>query len=342
MPPGLGLKSSLQIGVEATYAAATTAATAHIEIISANLDPDLGSIPDPSLYDGVSRRGFFQGGQKVTGRILIRSNYGGGGNGCLGRLIRAAMGDPVATSGSAPSIIHTYKESATPKSLSLELIEGDIPTGKCKLVKGCIVTDMVIRGTAGQGEDAMLQFEFGIAGKSITTNATPTSSPALLPYPPVSPMLFHQSGIVTDDGSGDTQANQRVRSFELTYTNNYDLDRFYFGSLTPDQPLRNDFVSCRWRFTSEFADINALNRANTWTPAAPAGTTPKVKVVSGTDSFEIRSENARIVEYGNPIEGYGALVMNITHEAWRGANDLSALVAVLTNGNTGVQEDGAP
>lgn len=331
MAVGLGNKSYLQMGVETTYGTAVAAA-AKVEIISANIDPVVGTIPDPSLYSGQSRRGFYQGGLFYQGKILIRSNYGGGATGCLGRLIKAAMGT-VATTGAGP-FVHTYKEAAQPPSLTLELGEGDIPAGTVKRAIGCIVTGMTVRATAGQGEDAMVQFEFPIVAKTVTLGFTPT---AALAFPTISPMLFHQSGVITDDGSGDTQANQRVRSFEMTLTNNYALDRFYFGSLTPDQPIRNDFLSARWAFTSEFQGTPAIARAIAFTTTAP-----KVKFTSGADIFELRSNSAKIVEYGNPVEGYGAVLMKITHEAFQDATDLSALVAVLTNGNTGAQENGNP
>jgi len=332
--PGLGHKSYLQMGVETTYGTAVAAA-AKIEIISANADPNVGTIPDPSLFSARSRRALYQGGLFYEGAIKVRGNYGGGATGGLGRLIKAALG-AVATTGAGP-FTHTYKEetgAAQPPSLTLELGEGDIPTTKVKRVIGTTITGMTVAGTAGQGEDAMLQFTFPFVAKTITTNFTPT---AALAFPTISPMLFHQSGAVTDDGSGDTQANQRVRSFELTLVNNYALDRFYFGSLTPDQPLRNDFLSARWRFTSEFADILAVARAGAFTT-----TTPKVKVVSGADSFELRSNSAKIVEYGNPVEGYGIILMNMVHEAFYDPTDLSALVGILINGNTGTQENGNP
>lgn len=329
--PGLGNKSYLQLGVESAYATAVAAA-AKMEIISANIDPVVGTIPDPSLYNAQSRRGLYQGGLFYRGSIVARGNYGGGATGGLGRLIKAAMGT-VTTTGAGP-FTHTYKEAATPPSLTLELIEGDVPANQCKRAIGTIVTDMTIRATAGQGEDAMLQFEFGIVAKSVTLGFTPT---AALGLSTLSPMLYHQSGSVTDDGSGDTQANQRVRQIEMKLTNNYALDRFYFGSLNPDQPLRNDFLSAQWKFTSEFAATGAITRANAFTT-----TSPKLKVVSGADSFEIRSNSAKITEYGNPVEGYGAILMNITHEAFNDPTDLSALVAVLINGNTGTQENGNP
>lgn len=329
--PGQGLKSFLQFGVEAVYGT-PVAAAAKMEIISANADPNIGRISDRSLYNAASRRGFYQGGLFHEGEILVRGTYGGGAAGGLGRLIKAAQG-AVATTGAGP-FTHTYKEATSPPSLTLELGEGDVPTTKVKRVIGSVLTGMTVRATAGQGDDGMAEFVFPYAAKTITTNFTPTPA---LNFTANSPILFHQSNTTTDDGSGDTQVNQRVRSFEMVLTNPYALDRFYLGSLTPDVPLRSDFLSARWRFQSEFADINAITRATAFTT-----TSPKVKFVSGPDSFELRSNSAKIVEYGNPIEGYGVLTMNIVHEAFQDTGDASALVAILVNANTGTQENGNP
>lgn len=329
--PGLGNKSFVQYGIQAAYGTAV-AAQAKGEIISASIDPVVGMIPDPSLYSGVSRRGVYQGGLYHQGRLLMRANYGGTAGG-MGRLLRAAFG-AVVTTGAGP-FLHTYKEAATPPALTIEIIDGDVVSGQCIRCIDSLITEMTIRGTAGQGEDAMLQFEFGFVCKTVTPAFTLT--PALA-YPVISPMLFHQSvtSSGTDDGSNDALALQRIRSFEMTLTNNYALDRFYFGSITPDTPLRNDFISARWRFTSEFVSYAAYNRATAFSTSSP-----RLKVVSGADSFELRSASAKLVEYGHPIEGYGVIVANLTHEAFQDPTDVSALVGVLTNGLAGATENGA-
>jgi hypothetical protein len=330
--PGLGNKAILRVGVEATYATPVTVA-ASLEVIRANIDPNIGTIPDPSLYSGVSRRAFFQGGLFHQGKVLIRPNYGAT-NGTFGRLLKAAFGAVTEAGASAP-FTHTYKEATTPPSLTLELSEGDVPTGKVKQASGAIITDMTMRGTAGQGEGAMIEAEFGVFAKTIATNFSPSATPGLSD---LSPLLFHQSTTVTDDGSGDTQANQRMRSFEVTLQNNYDLGRWYFGSINPDQPVRNDFLSVRWRIVSEFANINAIGRATAFTT-----TSPTVKVSAGANAnFEIHSKSAKLTEYSNPVEGYGVVLMNMTHEAFLDPTDQSALVAILINANSATTEDGNP
>lgn len=314
--PGLGHKSYLQIGTESTYGTAVAATGLKLEVIQANIDPVVGVIQDPSLYSAQSRRALYQGGLFYRGRIVVRGNYEG-----MGRLLKSAFGS-VATTGAGP-YTHTFKEAASPTSLTLELIEGDIPASQCKRVIGALVTDMAVRVTAGQGLDAMLQAEFGIIAKTVTTGFTPT---AALSFPSIKPVLFHQSNATTNDGSGDTQANQRTRSIELTLANAYAEDRFYLGSVNPDQPVRNDFLTARWRITSEFNTKTALDRAIAFTSTAPT-----MKFVSGADTIEFRSNSAKIVEYGNPIEAYGIILMNITHEAFYDATDLSALVCVMVN-----------
>jgi len=318
MAVAIGNKSFVQFGVEGTYGTNAPCTGYRMEIISANIDPVIGTIPSASLYQGASRRAINQGGLFYQGKIVMEGRYYG-----IGRLLRAAFG-AVATSG---SFTHTYTEATAPPSLTIELGEGDIPAGTVKRALGCVVTDFSVSCTAGQNEDAQATVEIGIAAKTVSLGATPVA----LSYPSAAqsnPWLFHQSTSVTNDGSGDTQANQRVHEVKLTVTNPYALDRFYFGSLTPDSPIRNDFLEAKWEFTSDYQTTAALTAVPAWTVTQPA-----LKFQSGSDTVEFRSVEAHITNYGNPVEGYGPMVMKITHEAYRsGTNsDSSAVKCILVN-----------
>jgi len=326
MPVGIGSKSFIQYGVEATYGTPVASKGYRLELISANIDPVIGSIPSASLYSGQSRRSIVQGGLYYQGKIVMEGRYYG-----MGRLLRGLFGS-VATAG-GPTYTHTYTESATPPSLTIELSEGDMPSTKVKQAVGCIVTDLTLDCTAGQSEAAQVRVEFGIVAKTVNLNVTPTSLSGTLVVPSTAqsnPWVFHQSTSTTNDGSGETQANQRTRSVKLTMSNPYALDRFFFGSLTPDQPIRSDFMTVQWEFTSDFIGTAALTAVPAWTT-----TSPSLQMTSGTDIVHFRSLEAKITNYGNPVEGYGPMLMNITHEAFRsGSNgDSSALYCRITNGD---------
>jgi hypothetical protein len=314
--PGKGHLSYLQFAEESSYGTAV-ASTHKIEVINMDIGPFVGVVRDPSLYDGVSRRGIFQGGTGFRGRFTTRMNYEG-----MGVLLKATLGGTPTVSGSNP-YTHTFKEGSTPPSLTLQCIEGNVPAGGYFRVDGAYITAMTLRGSAGQGEDSMVQAEFEVVAKSKVSVASAPASVAN--FPALEPLLFHQTTTV-DTGTNDSAADVRLRSFELSYRNSYDLERFYFGSTTVDQPIRNGFVECRWRITQEFQTKSQFDNA-------VAFATERLDLVftSGTKSFRASSGSAVITEYANPIEGYGIIMANSTWEAYRNASDGTSLIIVNVN-----------
>jgi hypothetical protein len=227
MPPGLGHKSYLQIGPKESTYGTYIAPTAKLELMSWDVNPNVGVIQDPSLYSQQSRRALYQGLYTVGGTFKVRLNYEG-----LLEIFRGIFGNyPAPTTVETGVRDHFFKEGATLNSYSPEVIIGDVTTGKCFRMLGSKFIGLRVAGRAGNGVDGMLTAEVTVAAKDFVSNQTPTGS---LVFPPVFPVLFHQ-GITMDDGTADAVGSVRIRSFEVSLEQPHTQeDRAYFGSLTID------------------------------------------------------------------------------------------------------------
>jgi hypothetical protein len=204
MAVGQGFKSYIAIGKETTFGVAATV-TQKFEMASWSVAPVVGSIPDPSLYSGQSRRGVFESGKSYRGTFVVRLVYDG-----LLELFRAVHGSGVSgapITGSTRD--HTFKEAAALPSYTIEAIVGDIPTGKCFQLLGAKFMAATVRSTAGQGTDAMVQAEFTVIAKDMISNATPTNPGS---FPALLPVLFHQASQI-DDGVSTMSVVKGVMSF---------------------------------------------------------------------------------------------------------------------------------
>lgn len=329
--PGLGHKSYIQIGKESTYGTAV-AATKKFECISMDISPVIGTIEDPSLYAQPSRRGLYQGGILYRGRFTVRCNYEG-----LLKLFEGVFGSG-ATTGPAETVVytHTFKEASALPSYTIEMIEGDIGAGLEQELVGAKFTTLRVRGTAGQGNDGMVICEFEVLAKDKVVGQTPTGA---LSFPSVFPVLFHQptaAGVL--EGSGDSAANVRVRTFEVELTNSLADDRFYLGAQNIDEPIRNDFLEARWRFTQEFVTTALFVKAKAFTTGALKLLFQHPSTIGSTlkREFEIRSGSANLVEYSNPVEAYGVVIANSTWRAFYDPTDLTALLARFQNLETAI------
>lgn len=333
MPVGLGHKSYLQLGKEVTYGSPATV-NRRFEIISANIAPQKGVIQDPSLNNSPSRRGIFEGATVYKGTILTRLNYAG-----QEELFRGVFGAYNGATTVTDGRDHVFKEASAIPSYTMELSIGDMPaTNQVFDLYGAKFTGVTIRGTAGQGTDAMLQAEFSVIAKDMVSAQSATGSlSAELPRP----VIFHSNnnaggGAIVDDGIETLADGIRVRSFEVTLENPHAEDRFYLSSSQVDEPVRNDFLVARWRFTQEFTSIAQFNAIRTW---AATGSEPSPRLVfqgslivaTNRYEFELRSNKAQYVEWSAPVEGYGIVTSTATLEAFYDSTDQSALVARIRN-----------
>lgn len=149
-----------------------------------------------------------------------------------------------------------------------------------------------------------------------------------LQFPALLPVLFHSDNIGSTINNGVLEDGTiRVRSFEVALENALADDRFYFGSTTIDEPIRNDFLTSRWTFEEEFQSWDSFARAKAFTD-----TTPKM-ILSASPTigtgirreFELRSKKAKYVEQGAPTEGYGIILQRTVQEAYHDTSDVSAL-----------------
>lgn len=191
-PVGVGFKSYIQFAPEAQFNVAV-AATSKLEVINWNVNPVVGVIQDPSLYSGQSRRAMYQGGLLYRGTFTVRMNYDG-----LLELYRGVFGTYDGTTTVESGVIdHKFTEGATLKTYTIEAVVGDVPTGKCFRLTGAKFVNLKVTGTAGTGNDAMLQAEFTVVARDMQSNVTPTVGPT---FPSLFPVLYHQATVV-DDGT---------------------------------------------------------------------------------------------------------------------------------------------
>lgn len=318
--PGLGFKSWCQIGKETAFGGGATP-TAKFEVVSFNVAPVVGMIQDPSLRDAVSRRGLYAGGLVYKGTMTVRANYVG-----MLELLRAVFGGYSQATVESGVRDHTFKETSTLPTYQMEVVLGDVPTGKCFKLLGAKLFNLTLRGTAGTGNDAMMMAEFSIIAKSMASNQSITGS---LSFPAVMPVLYHQA-ITVDDGTADTPT---VRSFEVSFEQPHAEDRFYLGAQNILEPLRQEFVTARWRLTEEFATQTAWDAAAAFTAGSPKllFQHPTTIGAASKSEFEIRSNQANLEDISVPIEGFGVLLATLPWQAFYDGTDLSSLLVRVRN-----------
>lgn len=326
MAIGQGYKSYIQFGLESVWGT-PVAATNRLEVISMDVNPDMGLIMDPSLNNSVGRRGLFQGGIVYRGTILIRCNFQG-----LSRIIKALMGvagtsTVVEGAVSWDQVFHDAQAQLTVQSLTVEMIEGDIETGKCQRLAGAIINGMTVRGVAGQGQDAMLQLELEIIAKDKVVNFTPTGA---LSAPTVNPVLT-KYGLTVDDGV--TTSGLIMRSFELAYRAPHSDDRFYLGAPNPAEFIRSDFVGATWRFTQDLQTDDALAALQAFTAASPQLIFRGAALGANFYEFEIRSDAAQVARAAHVVAGYGVVRLESTVEAYHHATNGTLYLRFRNNEN---------
>ena len=328
MAIGQGFKSYIQFGLESTYGTAV-AATDRLEIISMDVGPDQSVILDPSLNNSVGRRGLFQGALVYRGTIVMRCNYQG-----LLKLWKAMWGVTwtptlVEAATSWDHIVHDALAQLAVRSLTIEMIEGDILTGKAQRLVGAIIQALTVRGTAGTGQDAMVTAELEIIAKDKTTNFTPTAS---LSAPTVLPVLMQHLTLV-DDGVQTSGVN--LRSFELRYEAPVDDARIYAGSINPAEPIRNDFVKATYRFSQDLQTDDVLEALQAFTNATPQIRFRGNALGANFYELEFKSEKAQVIRASHPVAGYGRVFLESTVESYHDAT-LGTLYSRWRNGQSAI------
>lgn len=164
-----GHKSYFTMAPESSWGTIPSAMTHKLEILPPwDVGAEIGEIEDPSLYNAVSPRGYYQGGELARGPFGVRANYEG-----LLELFRGVLPNYTTTDVEAGVVRdHLFREGPTLRSYHFDASEGDIPVGKVARVAGAKLTRFVLAGEAGQGNQGMLRCEFGVVGKVVTKDNT--------------------------------------------------------------------------------------------------------------------------------------------------------------------------
>lgn len=313
-----GFKSWIAFGLESSFGSGATP-TQKLEIINFNVPPKIGMIPDPSLYNARSRRALNQGSLYYRGTVTSRLNYEG-----MILPLRCVLWGYSSAVVETGVRDHTINEGTIAESLEIQASIGNLPTGKVFRFLGVRLLNFSTRWTAGNGPEGMGQITFDVWSKEAFSDYTPTGTPT---FPAVLPVLHHQA-ITVDDGTADTGVNLRVRAIEFSLDAPHDEENMFMGSINPDEPSPSDFLVPTWRITQVFKTKTAFEAAKAFTNGSPrlVFQDPTTIGVSSKREFEIRSEQARLKEYSDPVEGYGAIIATATWEAFQDPTDASAVV----------------
>jgi hypothetical protein len=324
--PGVGYKSKLLIAREVTPGTTPAAADAGMELMSATITPKLSVITDPSLNNSsVSPRFIGQGGQSFEATFRFRIGYEG-----LLSLLR--MFYPVYSQTTVDTNLrsHVFKEASASVpgwSYSLDFLWGDVPSGQSTRMTYCYGTSLRITGQAGTGESAMLIGEATVVGRTCTPATTPIMTGGS--FPTALGVIYHQLLRTTGnfkDGSATTFDSIQLRSMEFSVNHPYDTNRFLFGQVNAETPVRSGFVDASWMFDEEWADVNLLNIAKAGNPGQLKVLFEHPTVVGATTGkrqFEIIASSPTPGEYSTEVPGFGVITQRVGYKLAYNTTDLS-------------------
>jgi len=266
---GLGLKAYWQFGREATWATAPTI-NRRLGLEAASIGPSVGIAEDPNMPAAAGAGSsqawtdaeIYAVGEKAEGTIggvldyegqlqLLDMIYGTDTYGSYGATV----------SGTNP-YTHVFTDREFLNSVTSELVEGNIPAGKCVQILGQKLRSLVLSGNAAMGAAGMVRWKAEVVGQKALSNATPTGALSQVARIPV---LFGHCTTMTD-GSADAASLVKVTGFELTLRPAVADGRLYLGTGNfIDEPLRAGKVKCQLRLKRMFTSRSLfdLYKANT-------------------------------------------------------------------------------
>lgn len=321
--PGLGVKSYIQIHPETTYGTRSTTNPSRLELLGVDIRVITGVIEDPSLNTSPGRRTLLAGATYYRGTFRVRANLEGGLE-----FLRAVFG------GYANAVVegsvrdHTFTEATNLKSYSIEVSEGDIPTGQVAAYLGARFARCTLRLEAAQGEGGMCTLEFEVVAKSKSLAATATSGTAPVSRP--IPFTFSQS--TTTDGF-TSAADLVIKSWETTLTNPLTGDeRIGFGSTNIGEVVRNNFVDVVTEITEEFQSTAMM---------AAAGTVASLQLklmdavtTIGTTSrytYTLTMPKSLILGISAPVDDYGVMEQTINYRSYFDTGQSAVIKLVVRN-----------
>lgn len=323
--PGLGYKSKALIAHETTYGTAPSAAEGAFEITGATITPKLSVIEDPSLSaTQVSRRFIGQGGQSFEAVIRFRVGFEG-----LLHLLRAFFPTYAHTVADTNAHDHTFKEGINPFSYTIDLVWGGAMSGNAMRLLGAFGTQIRITGQAGTGESAMLTGEATFVAKDMQSNATVMTGGTLPTAIGIPFYLLSRTATKFKDGSSNASDSIPLKSFEFNVSHPYDVERFLFGSVTAEAPVRNGFTDGTWMFEQEFADKNLFDaaKANSGVALAMLFQHPTIiGAVSAVRELEIKANEPTAAEYSSEVPGFGVITQRASYRLAYDVSDASLVV----------------
>lgn len=335
--PGLGYKSKLLIAHETTPGTAPAAAEAGLELMSCTITPKMSVITDPSLNNSsVSPRFIGQGGQSYEATMRLRLGYDG-----ILPLLR--MFYPVYSNAVVDTTAknHTFKEATAANpgfSWTLDFIWGGIPSlTTANRMTYCYGTSFRITGQAGQGENAMLIVEVTVVGRDLISTGTIMTGGA---FPAANGIIYHQlqrTGTLFKDGSVNTSDSIQMRSFEFGCTHPYDVNRYLFGQVNAEAPVRNGFVDANMMFDEEWTDVNLMQMAKLANNGPLKVLFQHPTVIGSTTAkreFEIVASSPTPAEYSTEIPGFGVVTQRVNYKLAYNTTDLSHAIVRVQNLDT--------
>lgn len=286
---------------------------------SYSIEVSVGDVPSGKVFRLL--------GAKIT-NMTVRGSAGSGNEGMLTADFTVVARDYVADQTPVASSTITVV-NCTPSNYTLTRNSGsfasDGVTAGMAIIHPDVPIGTVVVGTPGTTTLTM--------SSAATASTAATVSFKTMQSPMVLPVLYNHA-VTISDGTSDAAASVRVRSFEVTLEQPHAEDRFYLGSLNIDEPLRQDFLVARFRFTQEFNTKTQHDAARAFTVGSPRLLFRNTGEDFGSSyfrEFELRANKANIVEFSAPVEGYGVLLSNVTWEAWYDSTQATALFARTRN-----------
>lgn len=317
---GLGIKSWVQFGREATWATAVAAThrlgftnctiEAKPQIArSANMPAGNTTIAQgqPWMRDPVNA-GIIVVGEYAEGNLEMPLDYDG-----LLQFFDLMMGTSAfgtygaSVSGAGP-YTHTFQpEQELLNSMTLQIYEGGINAANVAQCLGMKGASMTITGKAAPGDAGILMLNMGLIGQQKKINQAPTAALACIPRVPI--LFSHLNSF--NDGTGSS-ATSILRGFEFSIKPELAAPEWQLGSAFIRQPVRKGLITTQLKLTREYANDDAI-------VAFKAGTiitgNPTLLFSSGSKQFQIMFNYAKIVEAPQPRPGLsGIMLQDITYE----------------------------
>lgn len=319
--PGIGAKSYIQWGRESAWGTEANA-TKRAGLIRHSVRSVMKQEKSTLLTGSYIRSAITNVLESAEGQIELYLTYND-----LMMWLDCAMGSATfgsnggATTGAGP-YVHTWTDAKEfYNSLTVELIEGDIPTpgsSKCQLLTGCKVLGFTIRGEAA----GFVHVIFDVVAKRMQTNQAITG--ALTANAPLIAQTAHISAF--DDGTADSASDVIVKSFEFTHKNGVEK-REACGSAYILEPIRDGVTTCSLKWRKEFRTMTAMDAHLADTAASPAFT-----LTSSPSILTIQIDTGKFVDYRHGVDGFGIMYQEAEIEGLltAGSPDQCAKI-ILTN-----------